>query len=113
MKEELRKEYFEKAFKLHNAGKIPEALNFYGKILKENPDDCEILNLVGISNMQQRNYDEAEKYVLKAISVKNVRYFYEILANIYYEQKLYKKALDTRLEEEKIFWILKTLKNII
>ena len=103
MKEELRKEYFEKAFKLHNAGKIPEALNFYGKILKENPDDCEILNLVGISNMQQRNYDEAEKYVLKAISVKNVRYFYEILANIYYEQKLYKKALDTRLEEEKIF----------
>ena len=103
MDKSLRKEYFDKAFKLHSAGKIVEAQNFYKKILAENPDDCEVLNLVGMGELQNQNYERAEEFVKKAISVKKVRYFYETLAGVYFKQKNYQKELETRLEEEKIF----------
>ena len=103
MEKELRKEYFDKAFKLHSSGKVVEAQNFYNKILNENPNDYEVLNLVGITELQKNNYKKAEEFVSRAISVKKARYFYETLARIYFEQKFYKKELEVRLEEEKIF----------
>lgn len=103
MEKELRKEYFDKAFKLHSAGKVVEAQNFYKKILRENPNDYEVLNLVGLGELQKKNYQQAEEYVEKAISVKKVRYFYETLAQIYFLQKKYNKELETRLEEEQVF----------
>lgn len=105
MNKNLRKEYFEKAFKLHSAGKIPEAQNFYRKILLENPDDCEVMNLIGLGEIQRENYKLAEEYVQRAISVKKIRYFYETLAYIYFKQKNYQKELEIRLEEEKTFGI--------
>lgn len=103
MDEKLRKEYFEKAFKLHSAGNIVEAKNLYLKILGENSDDHEVLNLLGMIEFQQKNFSKAEEFVKKAISLKPVRYFYETLAHIYFQQKIYQKELETRLEEEKFF----------
>ncbi len=103
MDKELRKEYFEKAFQLHSSGKIVEAQNFYRKILKANPDDCEVMNLIGMGELQKENYSLAEEYVTRAISVKKVRYFYETLACIYFQQKDYEKELNIRIEEEKTF----------
>jgi len=103
MNRELRKEYFDKAFKLHAAGKVVEAVNFYNKILKENPDDSEVLNLIGISELQLKNFQKAEEFVTRAISVKKHQYFYETLAQIYFKQKSYEKELAARLEEEKLF----------
>jgi tetratricopeptide (TPR) repeat protein len=103
MNETLRKEYFDKAFKLHASGNIQEAQNLYQKILSENPDDCEVLNLIGMGELQQKNYAKAEEFVTRAIAVKKVRYFYETLAHIYFQQKNYTKELETRLEEEKEF----------
>ena len=103
MNKELRKEYFDKAFKLHSAGNITEAQNFYKKILAEIPDDSEILNLIGMSEMQQKNYDKAEEFITRAISCKKEKYFYETLAHLYFIQKNYKKELETRLSYEKEF----------
>ncbi len=103
MDETLRKEYFDKAFKLHSSGNIQEAQNLYTKILNENPKDFEVLNLIGMIELQQKNYEKAEEFVTRAISVKKVRYFYETLAHIYFQQKNYAKELEIRLEEEKEF----------
>ena len=103
MNNELRKEYFDKAFSLHSAGKITEAETFYKKILNENPKDAEVLNLLGLSELQQKNYDKAVEFVKQAINIKPVRYFYETLAHIYFQKKEYTEELKTRLEEEKIF----------
>ena len=85
MNSALRKEYFDKAFKLHSAGKIVEAQNFYNKILSENPDDSEVLNLIGLGELQQKNYQKAEEFVTRATAVKKNRYFYETLAHIYFQ----------------------------
>ena len=67
MDEKLRKEYFEKAFKLHSAGNIVEAKNLYLKILGENSDDYEVLNLLGMIEFQQKNFSKAEEFVKKAV----------------------------------------------
>ncbi len=103
MESELRKEIFSKAFQLHSAGKVSEAEIFYKKILNENPKDSEVLNLVGMCELQQKNYAEAEKYVLEAINIQKEQYFYETLAHIYFKERSYQKELETRLEEEKLF----------
>lgn len=103
MNKELRKEYFDKAFRLHSAGNFVEAQHFYRKILKENPDDYEVLNLSGVAEIQQENFAQAEELVKKAISIKEVRYFYETLSKIYSKQKLYAKEIEVLLEEERLF----------
>lgn len=103
MNKELRKEYFDKAFKLHSVGNIVEAQHFYKKILSENPEDYEILNLIGLGELQQKNYAEAETFIKRAISLKKEQYFFETLAHVYFQQKDYQKELETRLEEEKLF----------
>ena len=103
MNKELRKEYFDKAFLLHSKGNIEEAQNLYKKILIENPQDSEVLNLLGLGELQRKNYDKAIEFITRAIDLKKVRYFYESLAHVYFEQKIYEKELETRLEEEKLF----------
>ena len=99
----LRKEYFDKAFKLHNANKIDEAKNFYRKIVAENPDDSEIYNLIGICEFQQMNYDKAVQEVRKAISLRQNQYFYETLAQIYSAQNNFEKEIEVWHEAEKVF----------
>ena len=103
MNSELRKEYFDKAFKLHSAGNIFEAINLYKKILAENPQDSEVLNLVGLGEIQQKNYVNAEKCILGAIEIKKEKYFYETLAHLYFVIKNYPKELETRMELERQF----------
>ena len=103
MNKELRKEYFDKAFLLHSKGNLQEAQNLYKKIIKENPEDAEVLNLLGLGELQLKNYDKATEFITRAIDLKKVGYFYESLAHVYFEQKNYEKELETRLEEENIF----------
>ena len=99
----LRKEYFEKAFKLHNSNKIDEAKNFYKKIIAENPEDSEIYNLIGICEFQQMNYDKAVEEVKKAISIRKNQYFYETLAQIYFAQNDFEKEVEVWKEAEAVF----------
>ena len=99
----LRKEYFDKAFKLHNAGNFDEAKTFYNKIVSENSNDAEIYNLIGICEFQQQNYEKAEEYVKQAIALRKNQYFYEILAQIYLQQKRYEDEIAVWNEAEKVF----------
>ncbi len=68
MNRKLRKEYFNRAFKLHSAGSLEEAKIFYNRIISDNPEDAEVLNLLGIIELQRKKYAEAEKYILKALN---------------------------------------------
>lgn len=99
----LRKEYFDKAFKLHNAGSFDEAKTFYNKIVSENSNDAEIYNLIGICELQQQNYAKAEEYVKHAIELRKNQYFYEILAQIYHQQKRYEDETTVWHEAESVF----------
>lgn len=99
----LRKEYFDKAYQLHNAGNFVEAKHFYCKIVAENSDDAEIYNLIGICEFQMQNYDKAEEFVKKAMSLRQNQYFYEILAQIYFQQKRFNDELNVWLEAESLF----------
>lgn len=101
MNKTLRKEYIEKAFLLHNAGKIQEAKNFYNKIIGENPKDSEVLNLIGICEFQNKDFESAKNYVTKAIEIKPTHYFYETLSLIYAEENDYEKELSTLLDAQK------------
>ena len=103
MDRELRKEYFDKAFKLHSSGMGDEAKVFYNKILAENPDDYEVMNLLGMLELQAKNYDLAENWILKAIELKPAFYFYETLSRVYNHKKDWQKELDVLLETEKLF----------
>lgn len=101
MNKTLRKEYIEKAFLLHNAGKIQEAKNFYKKIIGENPKDSEVLNLIGICEFQNKDFESAKNYVTQAIGIKPTHYFYETLSLIYAEENDYEKELMTLLDAQK------------
>ena len=101
MNKTLRKEYIDKAFLLHNAGKIQEAKNLYKKILGENPDDSEVLNLIGICEYQNEDFESAQKYVTEALTIRPKHYYYETLAQIYAQQNNIEQELKTLLEAEK------------
>ena len=101
MNKTLRKEYIEKAFLLHNAGKIQEAKNFYKKIIGENPQDSEVLNLIGICEFQNKDFESAKSYVTQAIGIKPTHYFYETLSLIYAEENDYERELTTLLDAQK------------
>jgi predicted O-linked N-acetylglucosamine transferase (SPINDLY family) len=49
------------AKKLHHMGRLLEAQAIYERLLANNPNDAELLNLYGISQLQRRNLDAAEK----------------------------------------------------
>ena len=75
MDTELRKEYFDKAFKLHSAGNIVEAQNFYKKILAEVPDDSEVLNLVGMGDMPENRLEIFNPITGQSKVLKERQYF--------------------------------------
>lgn len=102
---ELRKEYYQKAFKLHSAGNVVEALNFYKKIVTENPNDAEVLNLMGICYLQLKDLEQAEIFVVRAIESGRSSYFYETLAQIYHQRKDYKREIAILLQAEENFGI--------
>lgn len=49
------------AKKLHQMERLLEAQAIYERLLANNPDDAELLNLYGISQLQRKNLDAAEK----------------------------------------------------
>jgi len=86
-------EKFQKAFECHKLGKIDEAEMLYTEILKEDENNSEILNLVGMINLQKFKLGIAEEYIQKAISISPEPYFYECLAKVYLEMEDSEKAI--------------------
>ena len=53
------KEKFNKAFQLHSDGILDQAETVYNEILGENPNNAEVLNLLGILKLSQNKLEEA------------------------------------------------------
>lgn len=94
----LEKEKFNKAFKLHSEGVLDKAETVYNEILEENPNNAEVLNLLGVLKLSQNKLEEAETFITKALSIKKDTYFYENLAKVYETKKDFTKEIEI-LEE--------------
>ena len=92
------KEKFNKAFQLHSDGILDQAETVYNEILEENPNNAEVLNLLGILKLSQNKLEEAETFITKALSIKKDAYFYENLAKVYEAKKDFTKEIEI-LEE--------------
>ncbi|MBE9547442.1 MAG: tetratricopeptide repeat protein, partial [Proteobacteria bacterium] len=68
-------------------GKIGEAKKIFDDLLKENPENHELLNNLGVISCSQNNVQEAEDYFLRAISAK--KDYFNVLLNL---SKLYQNT---------------------
>lgn len=82
------------AISLHNSGKMQEAEKAYSEILKENPENSSVLNLLGILKMQLNQLKNAEFLIKKAVEINPQPYFYLCLGKVYYAKKDYKNAIE-------------------
>lgn len=80
------------AFNLHNCAKLEEAEKLYIEILKENPENARILNLIGLLKLAQKDLTAAEHYLKHALEIEKDAYYYESLARAYIAEKQYQKA---------------------
>lgn len=69
MTNELFQEYFKQGEVLLSAGKVAEAMEYFKKAEKEDPNHTELYINMGIIHANQGNYDEAEKTFKKALYV--------------------------------------------
>ena len=81
------------AFKLHSQGKLDEAEKVYKQVLETEPQNAQVLNLLGLIKISQKQLNEAEKYIKKALEIKKDAYFYENLARVYEFQKDYETEI--------------------
>ncbi len=82
------------AFSLHNEGKFEEAEKLYKEFLNENPEQPDVSNLLGLIYLQTKQLDKAEKYFEIAIKGFPCAEFYQNLGLVFFNQKLYEKAMD-------------------
>jgi len=79
---------------LHKSGRFEEAKKIYEEILKINPNNFEIINLLGIISLQQQNYHEAIILINKAININpNHHALYNNLGAAYKNLKKYNEAI--------------------
>ena len=87
-------ETLDKALSLHKLGKLKEAKKIYSEILKKNPNNFELMNLIGIIHLQLKNYSKAIIAINKAININpNHHASYNNLGVAYKELKKYEDAI--------------------
>lgn len=79
-------EKFNEAFALHQKGKLTDARDLYMDILKNEPENHEVWDLLGLLYYQAKEYIESEVCIKKAISIKPVLYYVENLARLYLDK---------------------------
>ncbi len=84
---------FKEAFDLHNSGKLTEARDLYMDILKDEPENAEVWDLLGVLYYQVKDYLESELCIKKAISISPRLYYIENLARLYLEKGEFKLAI--------------------
>lgn len=96
------KELSDRAFYYHSNNKLDEAENIYKQLLNINPDDINILNLLGLLYLAKNKAQDAITYLSKAFILKKTPYIVSNLAKAYYMNdeplnaiKLYKMALSS------------------
>ena len=87
-------EIFNKAFENHKSGNFEVAQNLYMEILKSEPENAEVWDLLGVLNFQKNDFLEAEICIKKAISLQPRLYYLENLAKLYLEKGNFEPAVD-------------------
>ena len=102
-------ELIQKAISLTQQGKILEAEEIYNNIQKENPDNPDILSIIGLFYVNIANYDKAIETLNKAAKLKKTLGTTSALGFAYFEQRNFAKAaeyLEEALENKQIQPIL-------
>jgi tetratricopeptide (TPR) repeat protein len=107
------KEKLNTAFKHHQQDKLSEAETIYNELLQEDPDNANILNLLGLVFYRQKKYDRAVEYIKRALAIAPDAYFYLNLGNIYYDMgeidnaiSEYNKSLELEKNNIKVLFSL-------
>ena len=76
---QIQSEKFNKAFGFHQQGKLTPARDLYMEILKDEPLNHEVWDLLGLLYSQVKDFLEAEVCIKKAISIQPELYYFENL----------------------------------
>ena len=88
-------EDFNKAEKYFIKGYFSEARKYYKNIHKKIPENSQIITFIGQTYDLDKEYDKAVKWYKKAINANYFDYMaHWFLADVYYTEDKYKKALD-------------------
>ena len=91
---QIQSEKFNKAFGFHQQGKLTPARDLYMEILKDEPLNHEVWDLLGLLYSQVKDFLEAEVCIKKAISIQPELYYFENLAGVYLQKGDYELAID-------------------
>ena len=87
-------ELIQKAISLTQQGKILEAEEIYNNIQKENPDNPDVLSIIGLFYVNIANYDKAIETLNKAAKLKKTLGTTSALGFAYFEQRDFAKAAE-------------------
>lgn len=91
---ETTKEEINAALQLHQAGRLVEAEILYSKILDTEPENANTLNLLGLLKIQTKQFEEAIRYIKKAVEIKPTAYYLESLGRAYLETENFTEAIN-------------------
>lgn len=81
---------FQEAFSQHKKGQLTIARDLYLEILKDEPNNAEVWDLLGVLYYQVNKYQEAEDCIKKAIQLNPRLYYVENLARVYLDTEKFK-----------------------
>jgi len=88
-------EILNKGLTLHKAGKLEDAKLIYEKLLTEDQNNFQLINLLGVISLQQKNFNDAITQINKAISINsNHHALYNNLGVAYKETEKYESAIE-------------------
>ena len=85
-------EKLKEAFGYHKQGKLTEAKQLYEKILKQEPENAEAWDLIGLLYYQINNFTKAEECIKNALKYSPRLYYLENLARVYLDSEKYDVA---------------------
>jgi predicted O-linked N-acetylglucosamine transferase (SPINDLY family) len=86
---------FEKAILFYKSGKFLESKEICQSLVKKDPNNFELLNLLGATFLQLKLYSEAEILIKKSIQINpNHHALYNNLGVIYKEKKIFKDSIE-------------------
>jgi len=87
-------ENLDKGLELHKLGKLKEAKKIYNELLKKDPNNFKLINLLGVIYLQLKNYSEAIVLINRAININpNHHALYNNLGVAYKELEKYEDAI--------------------
>ena len=92
--EHIMKNKFNQAFEYHQNGQLTQARDLYEQILYDEPQNHEVLDLLGILYTQVGQYDKALEYLQKAIDLKPLPFYIENLAKMYFKKEDFQNAVE-------------------